>query len=199
LDLERAEWGFLLLWILASTVGVAVGLAVGLGVSWALSKLVNWWEFGPAGEVVGWALFGAVAGAVVGTAQWIVLRKRVHRCGGWVFASAVGWAVCVAVGVVVNGRIGFLVATGTVVGTAQWLVLRKRIYRSGWWVLTSAVGWAVFIAVGYTVVLSTTMFGALGVGVGLTAGYAVGGTLTGYVLTRLIRHPILVEQEAMLA
>ena len=62
LGLEWAEWWFWLKWVLVNAVG------------WAL----DW--FGPVGFTVVWA--------VVGTAQWLVLRKRVQRASWWVLASA---------------------------------------------------------------------------------------------------------------
>lgn len=34
---------------------------------------------------------GAVAGAVLSSAQWLVLRKRVPRAGGWIPANMVAW------------------------------------------------------------------------------------------------------------
>jgi hypothetical protein len=43
------------------------------------------------------------------------------------------------------------------------------------------------------------MGGALNLVVGLTAGYAVGGTLVGWVLIRLLRHPVQGERDPHLA
>lgn len=36
---------------------------------------------------------GAVAGAAFGIAQWLVLRRHARPAGGWIAASAIGWAV----------------------------------------------------------------------------------------------------------
>jgi hypothetical protein len=194
LGLERAEWRFWSRWVLASAVGWSVGWAMG----WPL----------PGAEAWAIGVRFAIAGAVVGTAQRIVLRKRVYWSSGWVLASAVAVAVGETMGFAVSvamdsagafaGAVGVGVSlviavavSGAVVGTAQWIVLRKRVYGSSWWVLASAaavavgktVGWAVSVAMG----LSETMyFGVIGV---------VGGAITGLVLIKLLRQPIPEAQE----
>jgi hypothetical protein len=37
-------------------------------------------------------LVGAIAGAVIGLPQWLVLRRKVPKAGLWLAASIVGWA-----------------------------------------------------------------------------------------------------------
>jgi hypothetical protein len=183
LGLESAEWKFLLKWVLASAGSSLVGLVVYVAVSYPLEGLAGWVVADPVGR--------AAFGAVVGSAQWLVLRKRVHRSGRWVLASIVGWAVGATVSLVLvlaveRGVVGTVsvfvteravwIVRGAVVGIAQWVVLRKRVHRSGWWVLASTVGWAV---------------GMVGAGaVGYAVSGAIAGTITGYVLTQLLRHPI---------
>ena len=186
LGLERAEWRFWRRWVLASAVGWSVGWAMG----WPM----------PGAEAWAIGVRFAIAGAVVGTAQRIVLRKRVYWSSGWVLASAVAvavgetmdFAVSVAMGSAgaFAWAVGVVIAvavSGAVVGTAQWIVLRKRVYGSSWWVLASAVGktvgWAVAMAMGSAEI----------VGVGVMGG--VGGAITGLVLIKLLRQPIPEAQE----
>jgi hypothetical protein len=118
LGLERAEWWFWLKWVLVSAVGWAVAMAAGLAVGLAVDRagdagLAVGGSVGVAGAV---GVTGAVGGAVVGTAQWLILRKRAQRSGWWVLASVVGWAVGLVVGVVValvaGGVVGFAGAVG---------------------------------------------------------------------------------------
>jgi hypothetical protein len=189
LELERAEWRFLLKWVLASAVGAAVGAAVSGGVG----LILNWARVQVIDGVLGWALLGAMVGAGVGTAQRIVLRHKVQRFGGWVLASAAGWAIGAAVGFVViwefmdnpvNIALG-LVQVGAVVGIAQWTVLLQRVRRSGWWVLASALAWIVSL-----VTIVAGLGGAGGLVGGLAVGFAVDGALTGFVLIKLLRRPI---------
>ena len=104
--------------MLATTVGGAVG---GTG-----DGLVGGWV-----DVAGGILACLVVGwAIVGAAQWLVLRKRVYRSGWWVLAStegrAVGWAVGfvdVAVGWVVGAAVGEAVV-GTILGFVLIMLLR---------------------------------------------------------------------------
>jgi uncharacterized integral membrane protein len=223
LDLERPQWRFLLKWVLASAVGGTVGAFVAGTVYWsvgwtvarAVARAVG--GGGPdavLGAVLGVipdAVFGAVFGTMVGTAQWMVLRKRIHRSGWWVLASAVGWAVGQAVSRVValfvvdtaGLDVGWAVVggamVGAVLGTAQWMVLRKRVHRAGWWVLASAVAVRVaYVGMNGARAVARAMGGVvpdsvLGAVLGVmpdTMGWVVGGTITGYVLIALLRHPI---------
>jgi hypothetical protein len=122
------------------------------------------------------AVSGAVFGASVGIAQWLVLRRQVSRAGRWVLASAIGGVVGLAIAVAMILRLnlvdtGFLSASigddvvaaavlgmvtliGGSLGIAQWLVLRRQVSRSGWWVLASSAGPAVI----YFVLFIVTMF-----------------------------------------
>jgi hypothetical protein len=47
-------------------------------------------------NIPGWIVGGLVGGAVVGLAQWLVLRTIYPRAGNWVLANAGAWAVGVA-------------------------------------------------------------------------------------------------------
>ena len=71
--IPRAGW-----WLLASI----IGFAVGKGVSDVVAHETGFVGFG-----------GAAIGAVLGIAQWIVLRRHVAQAGWWVLASALAWAV----------------------------------------------------------------------------------------------------------
>ena len=185
---RKPGWGFWLLWVLASTAGWAVGLAVGNAVGDAVGG----------GGVV--AMVAAVGGA--GVAQWLLLRRQVHRAGWWILASTAGWAVGLAVGGAVGsavvGAVGSAVrfavllavgdavagaVIGAVTGVAQWLLLRRQVHRAGWWILASTAGWAVGLSVG----------DAVGWAVGDAMGWAVigavSGIITGAALVWLLHQP----------
>ena len=68
-------------WVLTSAIGFGVGKALGEAVGQGM----------PA--VLGHGLAGAIIGAVVGVAQWLVLRGRVARAEWWVVANVVAWAI----------------------------------------------------------------------------------------------------------
>jgi len=122
----------------------------------------------------------AVGAAVVGVAQWLILRRYLTGSVRWVVASvaasAVGAVVVLLVGLV-DTDAGLLVGVslyGLLAGALQWLVLKRQVARAGWWVLASSVAWLVAIPVG-------DMAGP--------PGWAVYGAITGTVLVWLLRQP----------
>ena len=184
----KREEGFWLLWMLASTVGVLVGVAASL-------IMFGFQGGGIVGEGSPAAL-GAVVGASTGTAQWLVLQRKVPQSGWWVLASTVGLAVGIAVVPVVldavkDGLVYGMVVAGASIGLAQWLVLRWKVSRAGWWVLASLMGFAVtFYAVG--------VGGDVGQPGGEAAvlaalGFVSYGAITGGALVWLLRQAVAAE------
>jgi hypothetical protein len=117
-------------WVLASMVGAGVGWAVGWVVGWALGEVVGWvldvdWVASTWAVVIAVIVGGAVVGIAIGTAQWLILRERVHRSGWWVLANVLGWPV---VGLVAtDGLTGMIVGVTVVVAmTGLVLVLLLR-------------------------------------------------------------------------
>ena len=138
----------------------------------AVNEGVGKAAFGAVGETLGLdeAVGLAVAGASLGVAQWLVLRRQLSRAAWWVLASIVGGAlyggagravygavfgvVGVALGTAVGKPIGLIVFAavfGASVGVAQWLYLRRKVSRAGWWVLATVVGSIAALAVGVSV------------------------------------------------
>ena len=73
---DHAQW-----WILATVVGWGIGLPIGIFII---------------GNVASVAV-GLTIGAIVGIAQWLVLRRRVHPASLWIFANITTWAVSIAI------------------------------------------------------------------------------------------------------
>jgi hypothetical protein len=73
-------------WILAGGAGWVIGYALGLIIVQALSG-------SPVGSWVGYLLFGAL----IGLAQWPVLRYEIPKASLWVLASVVGWTAGFAI------------------------------------------------------------------------------------------------------
>ena len=92
----------------------------------------------------GVAVGGAVAGALLGSAQQRYLRRLTLPADWWVLASTVGGAMGGAVAsLIVDDAMIFavlFVVSGASVGIAQWLVLRRQVAQAGWWVLASTLG-----------------------------------------------------------
>jgi len=174
-------WFFwLLLWILASTVGVAVGWIIGLPGAEDAYRAVN----GTLGSAIFGAIVGTSIGAVVGALQWPFLQGKISQAGWWVLASTVGWAVGLALGWAWVGLLTAGAVAGAVVGTLQWLVLRGKISQAGWWLPACTVGWAVGWAVG--ILIFKGMGGDGTPAVAGVPGWAGGGCITGVALVWLL-------------
>jgi hypothetical protein len=99
-------------WIVATAAGVVVGGYI--GVSYTLQDLY----IGRRGEldpILTWSTFGAV----LGLAQWLVLRLRCEHAHVWVLANVLLWPAAW----VISNPIGFTLAQGIVVGGVTGLVL----------------------------------------------------------------------------
>jgi hypothetical protein len=103
---------------------------------------------GPVDAVWAATLSGAVAGLVIGVAQWLALR-RLGIDVRWIAATGVGLAVGLGLGYAVFGygdTVGDLAVIGAVsglgIGTAQWWLLRGLVDGSLAWIPASAAAWA---------------------------------------------------------
>jgi hypothetical protein len=149
-------------WPLASLVGFPVG---GLIANLTIGAV----------DSVGAALAGGlIAGAVVGTAQWLALRSVISWF--WIAATSLGMAAGLGVGAAVvdygidRGDLMIMGAiTGVGVGALQALVLaRQGISGAGWWALLNPPTWAVAWLISSYVISANiderfTNFGASGV------------------------------------
>jgi hypothetical protein len=133
---------------------------------------------------------GGLAGAVLGSGQWLALRGRLPKAGWWIAATAAGQALGLAAGAALVGygtEPGELATQGAVTGLAigglQALVLRRHGTNWRWWALATpplwALGWIVTWAAGIHVDEQFTNFGA--------AGAIVVTALSGLVLTQVLR------------
>ncbi len=92
-------------------------------------------------------------GAVLGAAQWLVLRRYLQRAGGWVLATTIGYGLPLlfpfGLGQSMPGPLMGMVAPvgfGVALGLLQWLVLRGRVRNAAWWILVSIGGWLLAFA-----------------------------------------------------
>jgi hypothetical protein len=116
---------------------------------------------------------GIVAGAVIGTGQWLVARRLLGDPRAWIPATAVamGLGLLVGAGAVGYGTslgelalMGFI--TGIPLGAAQAYLLRDRLANAWIWgaamPLLWALGWTVTTAGGIGVDQQFAVFGAYG-------------------------------------
>ena len=123
---------------------------------------------------VGSALVGGmVAGAVIGTGQWLVARRLLGNPQTWIPATAVAMGIGLPVGAWAVGYgtslgelalMGFI--TGIPLGVAQVYLLRDRLANAWVWAaampLLWALGWTVTTAGGIDVDQQFAVFGAYG-------------------------------------
>jgi hypothetical protein len=113
---------------------------------------------------------GALAGLVLGSGQWLVLRNRLPHAGWWIAATSAGQALGLAVGSALvdygtePGELAVQGATtGLAVGGLQAIILRRHGAAWHWWVLAMpplwALGWIVSWAIGVHVEDQFTNFG----------------------------------------
>jgi uncharacterized membrane protein len=117
-------------------------------------------------------LGGMVAGAVIGTGQWLVAR-RLLDAQTWIPATALAMGIGLAVGAFVVGygtSLGELALMGAItgipLGAAQAYLLRDRLANAWVWAaampLLWALGWTVSTFIGVSVDNQFAVFGASG-------------------------------------
>ena len=117
---------------------------------------------------------GLIAGAVVGTAQWLALRQFVPWL--WIAATSLGMSAGLAVGAALvdygidRGELMLMGAvTGLVVGALQALVLARQGFAgAAWWAVANPPVWALAWLISSYVISANiderfTNFGASGV------------------------------------
>jgi hypothetical protein len=163
-------WRLWIWWVLATALGGALGLIMARVLPYLASYIFHVdvgigrrFEIVVITEVVPlWA--------TVGMAQWLFLRRYVHKLALWIPATALGVVVFLVAlwaaystwawardlletldenyseKIVPMSLIGSLF--GLCLGLLQWLVLARRISNGVWWVLVSALSWAIALVVG---------------------------------------------------
>ncbi|MFE7846319.1 hypothetical protein ACFUTX_14120 [Microbacterium sp. NPDC057407] len=154
---------------------------------------------------------GAVEGAVLATAQLVVLRRLLPSIRPWVWVAvtAAGAVAAYVIGMVPStlapvwstwpwpARALMFVVLGaallSTIGGAQWLELRRLVRGAGWWVGGTAAAWLVGLAIFLLVAMplwhegqSVAVAVAIGLGAGVLMALAM-STVTGLTLAALLR------------
>ncbi len=182
----KIGYGFWFQWVSVTFVGFLVSL--------------YWVEVGEKPDIK--AVEGAIGGAVIGLAQWLVLRQRFSQAWWWILISigtwsllgggglgALGWVAPRTMSIylrVVYGLVNGL-QIGTLIGVAQWLVFRKQSFGAWRWIVASSVGWTIGLTFGWVIggVLRMLTGIFLGEVVGLVMGWVVVAGITGVALEYL--------------
>jgi hypothetical protein len=142
-------------WTLASAAGLAIGLAAALALGAPIETVV--------GAMLVTPILTGIVGAVFGTSQWVLLRRRLENARWWIPASAFGLGIGLAAGIVLVEQVGRAVTGGQInvrmlsvpvragsmavvglvsglaLGTAQWWVLRRHPRTARAWLWTSTL------------------------------------------------------------
>jgi hypothetical protein len=131
-------------------------------------------------------VFGAVAGAIVASLQWIVLRSWAPHARGWIPLTALGFGLGHAFNDAVPYRpldlLVILLAGGLVLGVMQSIALRDELRKPWTWVAVVALAWVLGFSAGTALLgqIVTNPLAELFVAHG-TAGLVI-GLITGMAL-----------------
>src|SRR3712207_90691 len=166
---DSAAVSLWLRWVLANSLAETVGLGTAFGIGVVLFPYLQAPGIVVALATVAVAVLAGtlVEGTVVGTAQWLVLRRPFPsmRWRAWVLATAAGAFIAWTTGMLpstlmnagaetgssapsepsaamVYGLAGLIgLAAGAILGTPQWIVLRRHVRRGALWILANALAW----------------------------------------------------------
>lgn len=210
--LRKDSWTLWEWWVLATVVGIFMGIAIVAAASVAVKAL------GIVNTAALLHIVGALEGAALGLAQWLVLRRYIKRIYGWIIATAIGaiaaWliglkAIVVLILIFLDGGTvrsfspGLLPTVfwvgawvGTLLGLAQWFVIRTHVRQGFLWVLVNALAWGLGLLTVFTGAnfVQPGEFTLETVFVGLVAGATTGaviGATTGIGLVWLLKPRLL--------
>jgi hypothetical protein len=199
---ERNLW---LNWTIAVSLGELVGFTIP-AIAGAIAGWLLLSEFSLAALLV---LAGAGEGAILATAQALVLRQVIPEFTGgrWILYTAIGAMIAWGLGMsasqlnnlenitlVIIGWIAIAAVLVCTIGFAQWLVLRDYFYGAGWWIPVNALAWMLGVLVPVSVLslvpddMPFAFMGLLAILSGAVMGVIV-GTITGWMLARLAKNP----------
>lgn len=100
-----------------------------------------------------------------------------------------------ALGIVLLAAAALGLVLGPVLASAQFVVLRRHVEHAGWWIPANGVAWALALPLTYLGPSAMIDVGVNALGVGILLACVVGagavvGVVHGWVLVRLLRHPL---------
>lgn len=128
----REQRQFLILFTLMTAIGLVVGnftadlLMLKSPIFDAAAKFGIWQRF----------LSNLVLGAIIGIAQWSILRKYIPSWL-WIVATSVGWGISAVIARTWSAQIGGALngIFYLCLGVTQWLLLRRYVVNARWWLL----------------------------------------------------------------
>jgi hypothetical protein len=186
----RSKWRLWPRWIIANALPGSIACFVGYYLNAGIES----------SGIPGLFLLGltiSLTWAIVGLAQWLVLRIPLQSPRSWVFTSAVGGLVGTMLGWWIStGWYGMFTSAsspallaigvtgavaGVVLGLAQWRILQDRITNGRGWILASAASGVAGWVVSWGISDKVGFFSASAL------GWAAGAAITGLALVRLLK------------
>lgn len=113
-------------WVIASALGMALGLTFGVTLVEQVGRAIvggplNFRMLGVAARAISFGTIGIMAGASLGLAQWLVLRRHALRCGRWIPINAWSLGAGLACGSLLADI--FVLKSGSLASTGILLVI----------------------------------------------------------------------------
>lgn len=161
---RRAE---LIPWVLSTAIVLPLAwIAVFVSIFMLDSLVHPLWEFAISQAFL-FVVCGIVAGCIVGTGQWLVLRGDVGWANHWFRATVISWGLAaiawwleyrffggphfeISQQDIIPAELFTSLVSGVILGLAQWSLLRQKVDISFLWVLVTVVSW--LVAAGATIV-----------------------------------------------
>jgi hypothetical protein len=142
-------------WALLTMLGLAAGIIAAVLLDRPIEAVVGMMLVTP--------ILTLVAGAVLGSSQWLQLRSLLDHSRLWILATCIGIGIGLVLGVVTVEKVGWILLghrpnvvhisvvaralsfavlgtiTGLSVGAIQWLIVLRRKFPSRRWIATSGV------------------------------------------------------------
>ncbi len=187
----RAGKRLWLMWMIATGIGSLAAYFMG-------ALAISFFLMPDAPPIIGWPLLeligGFVAGATLGTLQWIILRPQVRHGQRWIWVTALGAAVALATTTPLNAssnQVLYGVLLGISLGIFQGLVLSHQLLLSVMWVLVSTLAWTVGMSVLCSCVLFKFVYEkTIPYEVLVLAAGAIAGSITGCMVVWLLRRSL---------
>ena len=111
-------------------------------------------------------LEGVLGGALIGLAQWMVLRSHLFTARRWFIATVIGWGTLTLFHIGALGwtapdtsnlllrsllGIAYGAYVGMGLGVAQWFAIRRQVHSAWRWIFLNAGLWSVAISIGWLV------------------------------------------------
>jgi hypothetical protein len=196
--MPSADTRLRLRWTLLSALGLSLGIVAALVLGAPIEAVVGMMLVTP--------VLTAIVGTVLGTSQWVLLRRRIANARWWIPASAAGLGIGLAAGVVLVEQVGRAltggqvsigsldsatralsmavvgVVSGVCLGAAQKLVLRSGPGIGRGWLGMTALGLGAALVAGS--LAADLIFGGLTGPGGFIAFVLVAGLVAGAITSK---------------